>query len=980
MYCPFCGKEAPENAVFCSSCGRQMPARANQQAQQPEAGGQTPQTPQVEPVLPPYVAQPIEPAQHIEPVQQIEPEQSIDSAHPNVPESQTEPTQPLQPLEHTPTARADELTQTGDVSQPFLSADNLPVGQGPDMNIQQAAPAPAPTPPIPEQQSTTGPIEAQPGAPISPAPAPQMSVTPAPASQTADTTTKKSGKVKIMIAVAAAVVVLGGGFAAAWFSGALDGVFNRNPPVVATRKDDDDDIVTTAAASEKEEVTDVTTEAGSATTTAATTASTTAPSTNATVTTVEATTQSGGGAQGAAFERKTSPAMAAFLSDMNLTAHTSSDESSKGAVEEAIVNFSSIVLGSARNISASGTSNLSNVVGLELNLALDVTDSYINEIMPLMFGPYGADPQIVETIRLACASELGVTIDMSGDVVDDMLNPVVTLNADWLVKSNPFISFIGYLDLDDILFTAPALTDKVFRVASTMVPIPAVDIELLKSQPAMLESIGVYVGDLMPYIEQMAVAAIGELDNPVEGKEELTLGGQNVVFDTLDLEITEESSARAAVAALTIIKNSPEAQDLLLNAYNEISSIYADVPSLDSQTLRTAIDNLITQMRDLSEYSYNDEVVRIRLYMYDGLLSGIAVSDPEDAVQFGYVAQNDVGYSFWINDLLYSEFEEINLFPPSQIDSGVGDRSEIHGAMSSGPNGLTGDVSVMLRELDEVFDERLMSFSDLNIKVIAGIPAPTGKFTVKMNDIYNAFIGKESHYNSFVWQTAYAMQNLDAAPILKDLEFTLEFYAAANNFKVTFGVADPGRDSKASLSLGGYITDKALTPPQGERIDVNNTDPTLLMELVNEMIDKLFAKIDDLSAAGYDMAWLKPVITSQLMGQGGGLNNTGGGAAGAGGSLIAGASIRGYVFENSSDEILDPQELVELSADMLSIARNEIYARHGWVFDNIDLQMYFNQQDWYVPLYNNDAIELNEIESVNVAIIMEVENYLANMQ
>ena len=41
----------------------------------------------------------------------------------------------------------------------------------------------------------------------------------------------------------------------------------------------------------------------------------------------------------------------------------------------------------------------------------------------------------------------------------------------------------------------------------------------------------------------------------------------------------------------------------------------------------------------------------------------------------------------------------------------------------------------------------------------------------------------------------------------------------------------------------------------------------------------------------------------------------------------------------------------------LEIMRNEIYARHGWVFNRRDLQDYFGRQSWYQPkgnLYNRE--------------------------
>ena len=58
--------------------------------------------------------------------------------------------------------------------------------------------------------------------------------------------------------------------------------------------------------------------------------------------------------------------------------------------------------------------------------------------------------------------------------------------------------------------------------------------------------------------------------------------------------------------------------------------------------------------------------------------------------------------------------------------------------------------------------------------------------------------------------------------------------------------------------------------------------------------------------------------------------------------------------------------------------RNEIYARHGWVFRRPDPRRYFEGQPWYRP--NPDGLanrmveaELSGVERRNVQIIQEQE-------
>lgn len=62
----------------------------------------------------------------------------------------------------------------------------------------------------------------------------------------------------------------------------------------------------------------------------------------------------------------------------------------------------------------------------------------------------------------------------------------------------------------------------------------------------------------------------------------------------------------------------------------------------------------------------------------------------------------------------------------------------------------------------------------------------------------------------------------------------------------------------------------------------------------------------------------------------------------------------------------------------LYFARNEIYARHGRMFDNADLQEYFNSKSWYTPTYtpaqwNTIANPLTDVEQKNVMLMMDVE-------
>ena len=83
-----------------------------------------------------------------------------------------------------------------------------------------------------------------------------------------------------------------------------------------------------------------------------------------------------------------------------------------------------------------------------------------------------------------------------------------------------------------------------------------------------------------------------------------------------------------------------------------------------------------------------------------------------------------------------------------------------------------------------------------------------------------------------------------------------------------------------------------------------------------------------------------------------------------------------YVLSESNTRYYTADELKNLTADELFIARNEIYARHGRTFTNPELQQYFNGKSWYsgtISPENFDYSVLNSYERANVSTILAVE-------
>jgi hypothetical protein len=85
-----------------------------------------------------------------------------------------------------------------------------------------------------------------------------------------------------------------------------------------------------------------------------------------------------------------------------------------------------------------------------------------------------------------------------------------------------------------------------------------------------------------------------------------------------------------------------------------------------------------------------------------------------------------------------------------------------------------------------------------------------------------------------------------------------------------------------------------------------------------------------------------------------------------------------FILPDSSVRVLDKSELAGFSAEQCRLARNEIYAKHGRMFDDAGLQNYFNFRSWYhgtIPAkqFNDNMLSDIEIQNRNLIIAFEKE-------
>lgn len=83
-----------------------------------------------------------------------------------------------------------------------------------------------------------------------------------------------------------------------------------------------------------------------------------------------------------------------------------------------------------------------------------------------------------------------------------------------------------------------------------------------------------------------------------------------------------------------------------------------------------------------------------------------------------------------------------------------------------------------------------------------------------------------------------------------------------------------------------------------------------------------------------------------------------------------------YYCEDSAKRVLRDEEIASLTKEQLRIARNEIYARNGWNFEDDSLRKYFNDKAWYRPCWdigNIDDTGLTDVEIANRDLLVNAE-------
>jgi len=80
---------------------------------------------------------------------------------------------------------------------------------------------------------------------------------------------------------------------------------------------------------------------------------------------------------------------------------------------------------------------------------------------------------------------------------------------------------------------------------------------------------------------------------------------------------------------------------------------------------------------------------------------------------------------------------------------------------------------------------------------------------------------------------------------------------------------------------------------------------------------------------------------------------------------------------NASSDLLEKTEVENLKKGDLTIIRNTIYARHGYSFKNRPLRVFFDAQDWYIPVHADIRSDFTDIEKANIKLLLTYEKNAA---
>ncbi|MEO8513723.1 MAG: YARHG domain-containing protein [Ignavibacteria bacterium] len=84
------------------------------------------------------------------------------------------------------------------------------------------------------------------------------------------------------------------------------------------------------------------------------------------------------------------------------------------------------------------------------------------------------------------------------------------------------------------------------------------------------------------------------------------------------------------------------------------------------------------------------------------------------------------------------------------------------------------------------------------------------------------------------------------------------------------------------------------------------------------------------------------------------------------------------LYPQASERLLTGDDVSNMSGWDLKIMRNEIFARHGYIFKSEEMRSYFSYEKWYTPRYENVDDMITDVEKKNIELIKRYESRAGN--
>lgn len=225
----------------------------------------------------------------------------------------------------------------------------------------------------------------------------------------------------------------------------------------------------------------------------------------------------------------------------------------------------------------------------------------------------------------------------------------------------------------------------------------------------------------------------------------------------------------------------------------------------------------------------------------------------------------------------------------------------------------------------------------------------------------------EDSENEVVLEMDYGLDG--AYAVLKEIDGTIygyDFnYRSINPLYADGTIMGSNGAANNELYRLEFTTDGALENlDAGIDTTASTKTPATWYDFTDENIDKI------IGGASQETSQTSSQGTSQTGSQGTSQN------ASLGSLMTINQKNDGYVFNHTNEEYLSEDKLAYIPTEILRIARNEIYARHGYQFTS-DMKTFFENKTWYngtVPASQWSDSKLNTYEKKNVQLIQKYEN------